>query len=150
MLNPAFASVCFQNPLICRLPPRTLDLFLLQHWRSCRLCKRTQENTASSPRELCPVPGTRKPEDTGLEGKAFPVIVALRGPGFPSKPSAYLYFTLRRFLGVAACLCQKQKPTPEFQEFHSGGRARCPLSYFPKSALRRPSGKYLIRLGLES
>ena len=130
LLNPAFASVCFQNHLICRLPPRTLDLFLLHHGRSFRLCRRTQENTASCPRELCPVPGTRKPEDTGPEGKAFPVIVALRGPGFSSKPSAYLY--PQEVSGVCRLPLPKAKTNARVSRISQWGQSTMPSELFPE------------------
>lgn len=139
MLSPAFASVCFQNHLTCRLPPSTFDLLLLHHWRGFKSCKRTQETQSPSQGTL-PSPGTRKPKDIGPERMALPATVAPRGLASPQSPR--LIYTLRRLLGIAFAKSRDQ--LQGFKDFTAWAECNAPLSYFLKSILKRPSRKYLI------
>lgn len=90
---------------------RALRLFLLNHWRGFKRCRRTKENTVflswnSSPSQVA----------GSLRTKA-------RSKGFSPLSSSTLWGT--GWGGDASegccCLYQKQKPTAGFQAFHSRG-----------------------------
>ena len=49
---------------------RALRLFLLNHWRGFKRCRRTKENSLPL-LELFPFPGSRKSEDKGQKQRLF-------------------------------------------------------------------------------